>query len=395
MFVSGHLGDSMDLRLFLAGGLVLSGVFCCLFGLGYFWDVHSLSFYLVVQVFHGAFQSTGWPSVVSIVGNWCGKSKRGLIMGIWNAHTSVGNILGAMIAAGCLAYGWGYAFVTLGVLMLLVGVLVYYTLVACPEDVGLTSSGEPAKDRDEDLDEEEVKGVKTAGPKQSAGFAAALKIPGVVSFSLCLFFTKLVAYTFLYWLPYYIRNTEIGGEYMSTAKSGQLSTLFDIGGVVGGILAGYISDRNNARSLTSAAFVWLSIPVLYTYHQYGHISITGNLLLMTLSGALVNGPYALITTAVSADLGTHESLKGNAKALATVTAIIDGTGSLGAALGPMLTGYISTLDGGFTNVFYMLYVADLIAGLLLMRLVVAEVKEMLRTAAGGASSEERERLTRA
>lgn len=46
-------------------------------------------------------------------------------------------------------------------------------------------------------------------------------------------------------------------------------------------------------------------------------------------GALVNGPYALITTAVSADLGTQEALRGNAKALATVTAIIDGTGSIG------------------------------------------------------------------
>uniref|UniRef100_A0A3B3V059 Uncharacterized protein n=1 Tax=Poecilia latipinna TaxID=48699 RepID=A0A3B3V059_9TELE len=44
---------------------------------------------------------------------------------------------------------------------------------------------------------------------------------------------------------------------------------------------------------------------------------------------LMNGPYALITTAVSADLGTHESLRGNSRALSTVTAIIDGTGSIG------------------------------------------------------------------
>ena len=46
-------------------------------------------------------------------------------------------------------------------------------------------------------------------------------------------------------------------------------------------------------------------------------------------GALVDGPYTLITTAVSADLGTHKSLRGNAWALATITAIIDGTGSIG------------------------------------------------------------------
>ena len=51
--------------------------------------------------------------------------------------------------------------------------------------------------------------------------------------------------------------------------------------------------------------------------------------LLIIAGIFVNGPYGLITTAVSADLGTHECLKGSSKALATVTAIIDGTGSMG------------------------------------------------------------------
>lgn len=30
---------------------------------------------------------------------------------------------------------------------------------------------------------------------------------GVVEYSLCLFFAKLVSYTFLFWLPSYIENT--------------------------------------------------------------------------------------------------------------------------------------------------------------------------------------------
>jgi OPA family glycerol-3-phosphate transporter-like MFS transporter 1/2 len=76
-------------------------------------------------------------------------------------------------------------------------------------------------------------------------------------------------------------------------------------------------------------------------------------------GAFVNGPYGLITTAVSADLGTHKCLQGNAKALATVTAIIDGTGSIGAAVGPLLTGLLA--QTGWQNVFYMLIVADVCA----------------------------------
>ncbi|MCV4698608.1 hypothetical protein OFB92_36410, partial [Escherichia coli] len=75
--------------------------------------------------------------------------------------------------------------------------------------------------------------------------------------------------------------------------------------------------------------------MMFLYNYIGQNGITSSIVMLIICGVLVNGPYALITTAVSADLGTHESLKGNAKALSTVTAIIDGTGSIGAALGPL------------------------------------------------------------
>lgn len=64
---------------------------------------------------------------------------------------------------------------------------------------------------------------------------------------------------------------------------------------------------------------------------------------------------------------------GSAKALSTVTAIIDGMGSCGAALGPLLTGHLAALPGGFDNVFYMLYAASAAAAALLACLVVREV----------------------
>ena len=91
-----------------------------------------------------------------------------------------------------------------------------------------------------------------------------------------------------------------------------------------------------------------------------------NILLIVLTGVLVNGPYALITTAVSAELGTHKSLRGSGKALATVTAIIDGTGSIGAAVGPFLAGWLAG-DNSWSRVFNMLMMADVFALLLLVR----------------------------
>lgn len=213
---------------------------------------------------------------------------------------------------------------------------------------------------------------------EAIGFIEAWKIPGVAPFALCLFFSKLVAYTFLYWLPFYISHTAIDGEYLSNKTAGNLSTLFDLGGVVGGVLAGHISDRLDARAITAASFMYCSIPALFLYRIYGSVSMRVNIALMMLAGMLVNGPYALITTAVSADLGTHSSLKGNSRALATVTAIIDGTGSVGAALGPLLTGFISAQ--GWNGVFNMLMLAAFIAGLLLTRLVVAEIMDKVQRA---------------
>lgn len=92
---------------------------------------------------------------------------------------------------------------------------------------------------------------------------------------------------------------------------------------------------------------------------------------MFISGYFVNGPYSLITTAVASDLGTQEGIKGNSRALATVTAIIDGTGSIGAALGPLLTGYISTR--GWNNVFLMLILSISFAILFLIKIAKAEI----------------------
>lgn len=146
-----------------------------------------------------------------------------------------------------------------------------------------------------------------------------------------------------------------------------------MGGIFGGILAGYMSDKLSARAITAGSFMYAAIPAMLLYRSYGSVSMHVNIGLMFITGLFVNGPYALITTAVSADLGTHKSLKGDSRALATVTAIIDGTGSVGAAIGPLLTGFLSTR--GWDEVFMMLVLGAFIAGLLLSRLILAEIAE--------------------
>ncbi|XP_022887105.1 putative glycerol-3-phosphate transporter 1 [Olea europaea var. sylvestris] len=306
MFFSGHVGDRMDLRRFLTIGMVGTGVFTALFGVGYWANFHIFYYYLIVQMLAGLFQSTGWPSVVAVVGNWFGKKKRGLIMGIWNAHTSIGNITGSLVASILLKYGWGWSMVVPGLGTTFIGLAVFLLLPVSPESVGADIDYD-------DLPSPQKVGEEVAEPllkpgvedESAVGFLEAWRIPGVAPFALCLFFAKLVAYTFLYWLPFYISHTAIEGRYVSNEESGSLSTMFDVGGVVGGILAGHISDRLGARAITAASFMYCAIPALFFYRSYGHVSMTVNIVLMLITGMFVNGPYALITTAVSADLGTQ------------------------------------------------------------------------------------------
>ena len=75
--------------------------------------------------------------------------------------------------------------------------------------------------------------VVIQGEETAIGFFGALRIPGVVEFSLCLFFAKLVSYTFLYWLPNYIHEK----DHVDAEKAAVLSTIFDLGGIVGGVVA--------------------------------------------------------------------------------------------------------------------------------------------------------------
>lgn len=163
---------------------------------------------------------------------------------------------------------------------------------------------------------------------------------------------------------------------LSPEKSAELSMVFDIGGIVGAIATGVISDSTSMPATTCVGMLFVAAPLLFVYETYGALSWLINVGLLFVLGLFVNGPYALITTSVSAELGQHKSLEGNAKALATVTSIIDGTGSIGAAVGPLIAGLVQA--NGWQNVFYMLIASNIIAMVLLSRLMRNELSKRRR-----------------
>lgn len=136
MFASGFVAERVSLRYFLTFGMLFSGIFTYLFGIAKTYDIHSMWYFVIVQAIAGVCQTTGWPGVVTILGRWFGKSKRGMIFGIWNSHTSIGNILGSLVAAHYVETDWSMSFIVPGLIMGVCGFLMFLFLVDSPEIVG-------------------------------------------------------------------------------------------------------------------------------------------------------------------------------------------------------------------------------------------------------------------
>ena len=60
--------------------------------------------------------------------------RRGLIMGVWNSHTSVGNILGSIVAGAFVDEAWGWSFIVPGIIIAAMGIIIFIFLITCKYD---------------------------------------------------------------------------------------------------------------------------------------------------------------------------------------------------------------------------------------------------------------------
>ena len=64
LFISGIIAERMDLRYYLATGLLLTALSNYLFGFGHTAGIHHIAYFYFVNIFLGIVNSTGWPGVV-------------------------------------------------------------------------------------------------------------------------------------------------------------------------------------------------------------------------------------------------------------------------------------------------------------------------------------------
>ncbi|XP_061922661.1 LOW QUALITY PROTEIN: sugar phosphate exchanger 3-like [Entelurus aequoreus] len=136
LYLSGVIGDRVNLRYVLCCGLCGSAAVGFLFGTLTEWlHLYNIYLYCSLWVLNGLLQSTVWPCVVAVMANWFGKTGSGFVFGLWSACASVGNILGAFLASSMLKYGYEYTFLVTSVVQFAGGVVVFFGLLTSPKEV--------------------------------------------------------------------------------------------------------------------------------------------------------------------------------------------------------------------------------------------------------------------
>jgi sugar phosphate permease len=337
---SGWLGDRVGARRLVGTGMLVAAAASFAFGL---WSVGAL--FLVTAAVNGLAQSTGWPGNVKAMQEWTTPERRGRVMGVWATCYQVGGIAATAFATAMLARGgWRAAYFGAAAVIAVVGLLVL-ALIPPRRQLPAQTSGA---------------GSTAVSPQEAEQDRAARRAVALSAtvwwYGASYFFIKLIRYSLLFWLPFYLETVL---QY-SPAEAGYFSTSFEIGGVAGTIALGALSDRlpRVPRSLICAGSLVGLAAALFTYTRVGGLGHATNFAAMALVGALLYGPDSLLSGAAAQDLG-------GPRAAALAIGMINGLGSVGAVSQEFITRAVSHTSG-WNAVFYVLLVSAAAAAFLLV-----------------------------
>ena len=304
-FASGILGDRIGARRRVGWGMLASAAFCAAFGLS-----SATAIFLVAFGLNGLAQSTGWPGNTKAMAAWFTGRERGVVMGFWSTCYQAGGLAATAIATWLLTtFGWRWSFLGPAAWVAIVGAAILLFLPNFVPDHGPV-------------------GDETAPTTPRAERARVLRSVTVWSYGAAYFCVKLIRYSLIFWLPYYL-HTALG---YAEGASGYLSISFEVGGMVGSVGFGLLSDRVTrfGRGAVAAAGLVGLAGALLLYARIGGQGAVANFAGMALVGALLFGPDSLLAGAAAQDLGGRH-------AAATAVGFVNGMGSVGAILQGFVT----------------------------------------------------------
>ncbi len=333
-FIAGAAGNKWGPRLLLLTGMAVSIVANLGFGLS-----NSAGTFMALMVVNGLAQATGWAGNVGAMAPWFRRAERGTVMGVWATNYQVGGVLANTLTAWILGR-WGFEasfFAGSAVLLVVWGFFVFNQRDK-PEDLGLP----PIADEEE---EDTASGDK--GSQSGSGLAGWSRQvwTNVLLVGVFYFFVKFIRYSLWSWSPLLLRR-DFG---LDLDDAGYLSTAFDLAGIAGVIVAGWLSDKmfSGRRARISFLFIVGMAASCLMLYLLGPSSLLLFGISIALVGFFLYGPDALMTGAGAIEVGSLRS--------ATLAAgIINGMGGVGSVAQELLLGRLLGEGEGVSQVFGLL-----------------------------------------
>lgn len=345
-FGCGLLSDRIGARRVVSAGLLLA------VGSNFLMGAHaSLIWLLFFACLNGAGQSTGWSGLVKTMAVWFRCDNRGIVMGWWTTNYVLGGFLATAFATWAVVQtwlfaelGWRRGFLFPAVLLLAITVLFLMGAKDTPDSADLLAGVEH--------DGTAVSAVRT----DWRGVAALLRKPSLWMVCTSYFFLTLCRYALMFWLPLYM-VTRLRYDLQA---SGYLSSLYELIGIFGAVMAGYVSDHfSQSRRAPVSAIMLCGFGIILLFEpamsRYG---LMGTAIAISLAGMFSFGPDTLLSGAGAQDIG-------EVKAAATASGMVDGIGHLGAVLSPYVVFFVSQRYG-WDMLFVVLASAAFLAGALLV-----------------------------
>ncbi len=314
---SGFLGDRFGARRLVTAGMVASACACVLFG------ASSAAFVLLAAyAANGLAQSTGWPGTTRAMSEWTTPRDRGRVMGLWATCYQLGGAAATVVCASLAsAYGWRAAFFGPAIALALVALLVGSFLREGPS---------APRRRQKGSDDAENAAMRRREQRR------VLSSITIYSYGGAYFCIKLVRYSLLFWLTWYLERA-LG---YSDVLAARVSTAFEIGGFFGTVFLGFLSDKRPAipRSAFALGSLVLLAGALLLYSRFGASSVAANVVLLAAVGFLLFGPDALLSGSAAQDAG-------GPYAAGFAAGMVNGIGSIGAIFQELVTRTVSARYG--------------------------------------------------
>jgi sugar phosphate permease len=357
-FFSGVLSDYFGPRVVVGTGMFIVVVANVLMGFQ-----ASLLAFVILGCLNGAAQSTGWSGLVKNMACWFRRQERGVVMAWWATNYVLGGFLATIFVTFAVTqhwlfpqWGWrqGFWAPALVVLVLMLG---YVVLVRNhPSEVGL-----PAIEEDDDVaappEDLETSAATSAQPagKATPPSRALFLDRTLWIISAMYFFLKIIRYAFIFWLPVYMTES----LHYSVAEAGYTSSVYELVGFSGAIIAGYVSDKllQSRRFPVGAVMLWGLALASLIHPMLAARGHWGNALGISLIGIMTFGPDTLMSGAAAQDVGSQ-------RGAATAAGFINGVGSIGQIFSPFLVALV-TEKYGWNALFYLIVAFASIGGCLL------------------------------